>query len=115
MSSFAASWISGYPVPVYAAMIVSSVVPEQVSIVTLPVIEAVYRYQTEFSGSGLQVGVQTGTFSFGSPVAATVVPVTMPDPFCACASARSSFGGKASVNESVKDPKAPLVFPATAM
>jgi hypothetical protein len=53
-----------------------------VSIVTLLVIEAVYRYQTEFSGAGLQDGVQTGTFSFGSPVAPTVVPVTMPGPFC---------------------------------
>jgi hypothetical protein len=90
------------------------VVPVQVSIVTLPVIEAVYRYQTEFNGSGLQAGVQTGTFSPGSPVEPTVVPVVMPDPFWAWASARSSFGGNASVNASVKAPNAPLVFPATA-
>ena len=54
-----------------------------VSIVTLPVIAAVYRYQTEFSGVGLQAGVQTGTFSFGSALAPTVVPVVMPGPFCA--------------------------------
>ena len=56
--------------------------PVHVSIVALPVIAAVYRYQTEFSGAGLQDGVQTGTFSFGSPVAPTVVPVAKPGPFC---------------------------------
>src|SRR5262245_45287936 len=82
--------------------------------VALPVIPAVYRYQTEFSGAGVHEGVQTGTFSFGSPVAPTVVPVVMPGPLCAWASARSSFGGNASANASVNAPNAPLVLPATA-
>jgi hypothetical protein len=66
---------------VYAARIESYVVPVHVSISTEPVIAAVYRYQTEFNGFGLHEGVQTGTFSFGSALAPTVVPVVMPGPF----------------------------------
>src|SRR6266404_3943561 len=81
--------------PVYTASTVSKSLP-RVSIVTLPVLGACHRYQTDLVLVGLS-GL------FGSPasfVAAIFVPVTLPEhPLTTCALAKLSFGGGDGVGD----------------
>ena len=62
--------------PVYAARVVSKLVPPQVSSLTVPVLAAVKAYQTEFSGT------ETPAWSGSpvSPVALEFEPVREPVP-----------------------------------
>jgi hypothetical protein len=75
--SFDAIGVSAFTtLPVYAARVVSKLVPPQVSSLTVPVVAAVKRYQTELSGSEMPAWLG----SPDSPVALVFEPVLEPVP-----------------------------------